>query len=72
MCALASSNCSIDTNYHEAVCIEACIACALYKLVSRVSHMACSKIFGIGVSIAGLVLKEVVLAIIIVYKDMIS
>ena len=56
-----------NTNYCEATCVEACIACALYKLVNGVSLLTC-----IGVSIAGLVLKEVVLAITIVYKDMIS
>ena len=61
-----------NTNYREAVCVEAHIACALYKLVNGVSLLTCSEMFGIGVSTASLVLKEVVLAITIVYKDMIS
>jgi hypothetical protein len=61
-----------NTNYREAVYVEACIACALYKLVNGVSLLTCSEMFGIGVSTAGLVLKEVVLAITVVYKDMIS
>jgi hypothetical protein len=61
-----------NTNYRDAVAVEARVACAIYKLVHGCKYVQCSELFAIGKSTVGLVLREVVLAINVVYMNLVS
>lgn len=61
-----------DTNYCLAVPVEVRICSYLYKLTHGANLLICSEHFGIGRSTVGLVLREVVTAIIAVYRDAIQ
>jgi hypothetical protein len=61
-----------NTNYRDCVPAEARVACMIYKLVHGCKFMHCSELFAIGKSIVGLVLREVVLAINFVYRNLVS
>ena len=62
----------MNTNYRLVVSIEVCICACLYKLAHACNLLTCSKNFEIGRSIVGLVLREVVRAINVVYKGVIQ
>jgi hypothetical protein len=48
-----------NTNYRDAVAVEAHVACAIYKLVHGCKYIQCSELFAISKSTIGLVLCEV-------------
>ena len=62
----------MNTNYHLAVPVEVHICTCLYKLAHGCNLLTCSKNFAIGRSTVGLVLREVVKAINVVYKAIIQ
>ena len=47
-----------DTNYREAIVVEAQVACAIYKLVHGWKYVLCFAFFAIGKSIVELVFWE--------------
>jgi hypothetical protein len=60
-----------NTNYRDAVAVEARVACAIYKLVHGCKYVQCSELFAIGKSTIGLVLREIVRAINVVYMNLV-
>jgi hypothetical protein len=60
-----------DTNYRLAIPVEIRVFCCLYKLAHAVNMLSYSELFAIGHSTVGLVIREVVSAINIVYSDII-
>lgn len=61
-----------DTNYCIAVLVEVRVCACLYKLVHGATLLTCSENFTIGRSTIDLVLREVVSAIIALYRDVIQ
>jgi hypothetical protein len=57
-----------DTNYRIAVPVEIRVCCCLYKLAHAVNLLTCSEMFAIGHSTVGLVIREVVSAINLLYS----
>ncbi len=60
-----------DTKYRKAIPIEIRISCAIYKLTQGANILTCNELFTIGRSIVGLVFREVVMAINVVFKKLI-
>jgi hypothetical protein len=60
-----------DTNYRLAIPVEIRVCCCMYKLAHGANLLTCSELFAIGCSIVGLVIREVVSTINVVYTDVI-
>jgi hypothetical protein len=60
-----------NTNYQLAILVEIRVSCCLYKLAHGANLLTCSELFAIGRSTVGLVIREVVSAINVVYRDVI-
>jgi hypothetical protein len=58
-----------DTRYRKAIPVEIRVCCCLYKLAQGTNLLVYSEQFAIGRSTIGLVIREVVCAICIVYAD---
>ncbi len=61
-----------DTKYRKAIPIEIQVSCTIYKLTQGANILTCSELFTIGHSIVGLVFCEVVMAINVVFKKLIT
>lgn len=61
-----------DTKYRKAILIEIQISCVIYKLTQGANILTCSELFTIGRSIVSLVFCEVVMAINVVFKKLIT
>lgn len=61
-----------DTKYRLTVPIEVRVACAIYKLPQGANLLIYSEMFAISNSIVSVVLREVVLAVNVVFKKQIS
>lgn len=61
-----------NTKYKNAILVEICVSCVIYKLVHACNFLICNELFIIGKSITSLVLHEFVDAINVVFKKLIS
>jgi hypothetical protein len=60
-----------DTKYKKAILIEIWVSCAIYKLTQSANILTCSELFTIWHYIVGLVFREIVMAINVVFKNLI-
>ncbi len=61
-----------NTKYKNAILVEICVSCVIYKLVHGCNFLICNESFIIGKSITSLVLHEFVDAVNVVFKKLIS